>query len=293
MSDQKTKTASRESESEPRDDQFKMELPFLLPNLFTLANALCGLIAMGESLKALHTSSVYHLRAASWFILLGIVLDSLDGFVARYSGGSSFLGIELDSLSDAVSFGVAPALLVYITALQLRWFGTSSTVLETLAFPIVSIYVFCVLVRLARFNVKKTENVDGHGNFAGLPSPAAAALIAAGFLLILELTPNSEGTKFLHQMLSQWEPLQVVFQVSLGVVFLLALFMVSSFQYTHVESVLLDGSKSFLFSLGVLAIACGMFFGIEILLFSLVTFYILSGFFCKFLSPGSVAREGA
>jgi len=136
---------------------------YVLPNMITLAALFGGFYAI---VMAMHGQFV----AAATGIFAAMVLDSLDGRVARMTHTQSAFGEQMDSLSDMVSFGAAPALVAYIVGLQplgkAGWFA---------AF----VYCACAALRLARFNVN-TGVVDKR-YFQGLPSPAAAALVA-GFI---------------------------------------------------------------------------------------------------------------
>ncbi len=141
---------------------------YLLPSILTLGNLSCGFYA----LVAVYNDEY---MAAAVAILLALVFDGLDGAVARMTGASSDLGIELDSLADLVSFGVAPGLLTYVFALKpFGWIGG----LAAFAFAA------CGAFRLARFNVQ-TRSLDKRF-FVGLPIPAAAALVAAFVLFMKE-----------------------------------------------------------------------------------------------------------
>lgn len=138
---------------------------YILPNLFTLAALFGGFYAIVMAMN-----SRFDLAAVGVFCAM--VLDSLDGRVARMTNTQSAFGEQMDSLSDMVSFGAAPALISYVWALKdlgrWGWFA---------AF----VYCACAALRLARFNVN-TAVVDKR-YFQGLPSPAAAALVA-GFIWI-------------------------------------------------------------------------------------------------------------
>lgn len=138
---------------------------YILPNLFTLAALFGGFYAIVMAMNGR-----YDLAAVG--IFCAMVLDSLDGRVARMTNTQSAFGEQMDSLSDMVSFGAAPALISYIWALKElgRWGWIAAFV-----------YCACAALRLARFNVN-TAVVDKR-YFQGLPSPAAAALIA-GFIWI-------------------------------------------------------------------------------------------------------------
>ncbi|PWW46423.1 CDP-diacylglycerol--serine O-phosphatidyltransferase [Melaminivora alkalimesophila] len=150
---------------------------YILPNLFTLAALFGGFYAI-----VMAVDGQFDLAAGG--IFFAMVLDSLDGRVARMTNTQSAFGEQMDSLSDMVSFGAAPALIAYIWALQGlgRWGWIAAFV-----------YCSCAALRLARFNVN-TGVVDKR-YFQGLPSPAAAALVA-GFIWLLTdagVRPGADG----------------------------------------------------------------------------------------------------
>src|SRR5437016_5811243 len=159
---------------------------YLLPNLMTAGNLFCGFTATLKILEgALLQSTNVDLASdrfheAIWFILGAFVFDFLDGRIARLGGHESPFGREFDSLADIVSFGLAPALMVYRVVLQ--------------EFPracwiIAFIYLACGALRLARFNSAAANHhgTNNHNTFTGFPLPAAAGLIASikFFLLLL------------------------------------------------------------------------------------------------------------
>ncbi len=135
---------------------------YLLPSLFTLANMFCG-----------YACVIYAMRGefftAAPFIGVAVVLDMLDGRIARMTGASSDFGREFDSLADVISFGVAPAVLGY--AWGLHTFGR-------LGWAVGFLFVSAAAIRLARFNIQSTANPDKR-YFVGMPSPAAAGVPAA------------------------------------------------------------------------------------------------------------------
>lgn len=138
---------------------------YILPNLFTLAALFGGFYAIVMAINA-------RFDLAAVGVFCAMVLDSLDGRVARMTNTQSAFGEQMDSLSDMVSFGAAPALIAYVWALKGlgRWGWIAAFV-----------YCACAALRLARFNVN-TAVVDKR-YFQGLPSPAAAALVA-GFIWV-------------------------------------------------------------------------------------------------------------
>jgi CDP-diacylglycerol--serine O-phosphatidyltransferase len=140
---------------------------YILPNLFTTASLFAGFYAIVQAMNG-------HFETAPVAIFISMVLDGLDGRVARWTHTESDFGVEYDSLVDMVAFGVAPALVMYEWALsglgKVGWLA---------AF----IYAACAALRLARFNTHTGE--DRRGSFQGLPSPAAAAVVA-GLVWVLE-----------------------------------------------------------------------------------------------------------
>jgi len=134
---------------------------YLLPSLFTMANMFCG-----------YACIVYAMRGefvtAAPFIGLAIVVDMLDGRIARMTGTTSAFGIEFDSLADIISFGVAPAILAFSWGLQ---------PLGRLGWAAGFLFVAAAAVRLARFNIQSGSQDKRY--FVGMPSPAAASVPAA------------------------------------------------------------------------------------------------------------------
>lgn len=134
----------------------------LLPSLFTMGNLFCGYACIIYSLRG-------DFESAAPYIGISIVLDMLDGRIARLTGTSSEFGLQLDSLADAISFGVAPAILSYAWGLHpLGRLGMFSGFL----------FVSAAALRLARFNIQSASGGDKR-YFVGMPSPAAAAIPAA------------------------------------------------------------------------------------------------------------------
>jgi CDP-diacylglycerol--serine O-phosphatidyltransferase len=146
---------------EDRPHRFRRGV-YLLPSLFTVANLFCG-----------YACVVYATRAdfdtAALFIGVAMVLDTLDGMIARLTNTTSAFGVQLDSLADVVSFGMAPAILAFTWGL---W------PLKRLGWAAGFIYVTAAAMRLARFNIQTTTAADKR-HFVGLPSPAAGAVIAS------------------------------------------------------------------------------------------------------------------
>ena len=132
----------------------------LLPSLFTLANLFCGWACVVHAMRG-------EFATAAPFIGVAIVLDMLDGRIARMTGTTSDFGVQLDSLADLISFGMAPAVLVF------QW---GLVPLGRLGWAIGFLYLTAAALRLARFNIQAATDKR---YFVGLPSPAAAGIPAA------------------------------------------------------------------------------------------------------------------
>ncbi|MDR2863470.1 MAG: CDP-diacylglycerol--serine O-phosphatidyltransferase [Puniceicoccales bacterium] len=172
---------------------------YLLPNLFTAGNMLCGFLSIKSCIHAKFPSAEANAdtlyRHAVYFILGACICDLFDGRVARVAHRESLFGAEFDSLADIVSFGIAPALMVFFLVLNpnpeanLGWIGNFG---KDFAWVFAFIYLLCVGIRLARFNVLTNPLVPGNeskpagSDFIGLPCPIAAGMIASLVLLLAE-----------------------------------------------------------------------------------------------------------
>jgi CDP-diacylglycerol--serine O-phosphatidyltransferase len=149
---------------------------FLLPSMFTVANLLCGYYAVVASLMGGYDQFDRAAKAIGFAILF----DSLDGRVARMTGTTSEFGVQFDSLADVVSFGVAPALMAYAWGVRSLPYQDTLGVHQIAEFGWICCLAFliCCAWRLARFNVQGMAP-GGSKYFVGLPTPAAAGVIAA------------------------------------------------------------------------------------------------------------------
>jgi CDP-diacylglycerol---serine O-phosphatidyltransferase len=156
-----------------RRAQLKLKLRrrglFALPSLFTLGCLFCGFFGIVQAMNL-------RFDIAAGLIFAAMIMDSLDGRVARMTGTQTAFGAELDSLADMVSFGAAPALIVYEWSLR-------TLPSNRLAMAVAFVYAACAALRLARFNVQ--IGIIDKRFFNGLPSPAAAAIVA-GFVWLMD-----------------------------------------------------------------------------------------------------------
>jgi CDP-diacylglycerol--serine O-phosphatidyltransferase len=225
-----------------RRDRMKKGI-YVLPNLFTTANLFCGFYSAIASMKGMY-------EIAAIVILVAVVLDGLDGRIARITHTTSRFGGEYDSLCDLVTFGVAPALLVYNWSLIAygKWGWLAA-------------FLFCVCgaLRLARFNIQ--VGVIDSRIFNGLPIPGGAAVVATGVLLYYYL--GGEG---------RFSELPIM----LGVV-ALSLFMVSSIKYYSFKDLNFFSRKPFMSFVLIVLILVIVVAEPEIMMFTFTFGYSLSG----------------
>jgi CDP-diacylglycerol--serine O-phosphatidyltransferase len=174
-----------------------------VPSFFTLMNLFCGYLAITQCMEG-------RFDHACWLIVVAGFFDALDGMMARLTNGTSLFGVELDSLSDIVSFGVAPGFLVYV--FSLKTYGTLGLIVSSLP-------AICGAVRLARYNV----GFDGEKKeyFQGLPIPMQAIAIVA---LILNF--NDEAFFYEFSLNN--------FPVLIPIVFVLSALMISTIKFDAV-----------------------------------------------------------
>jgi CDP-diacylglycerol--serine O-phosphatidyltransferase len=153
-----------------RRRRFSMIRDFHLADLFTISNGFCGVWAIFEAMKYIRTSEIGHIYTAALLVPLALVFDILDGRIARWRHQASALGRELDSLADAVSFGVAPAAIAFAVGLD--------SVLDQI---ILIYFAACGISRLARYNVSAVELAEETGKveyFEGTPIPTSVFVLA-------------------------------------------------------------------------------------------------------------------
>ncbi len=210
----------------------------VLPTLCTLGNVLCGFASVFFASRNPSADFPFHWTAltfAAIFIFLGMVMDGLDGRIARLTRNTSDLGEQLDSMADMVTFGVAPAFL----AVQLIGIQTPFLIqdqrFDRVVFVIAAIYVCCAALRLARFNTEVDLPTEkSHGSFKGLPSPAAAGTVASLVLLHQHFLAHQEVPN--HYWTTECTAAGMV-----AIMLLAAFAMVSRLRYPHLAERYLRG----------------------------------------------------
>jgi CDP-diacylglycerol--serine O-phosphatidyltransferase len=216
---------------------------YILPNTLTLCGMFLGFYSIIAALRG------DYLQAA-WAIMLAMVFDGLDGWVARLTHSTTRFGIELDSLSDLVSFGVAPAVMLYQWAL-----GDFGRVGWACAF----IFMACGALRLARYNVQmgSTESKA----FTGMPIPAAATIVASTVIFYYEIRDHDPERNLFILLLT----------------LLLAALMVSTLRYHGAKEIDFRKRKPFWILVAVVVVFAIMVIHKEIALFVFAMLYIFGG----------------
>ncbi len=215
---------------------------YFLPNLITTAALYFGFFAIVQSSKG-------NFEMAASAIFAAMVLDALDGRVARLTHTTSDFGAEYDSLSDVIAFGLAPALIVY------EWALFS---MNRLGWLVAFIYVACTALRLARFNIRE---VMDKRYFQGLPSPAAAAVLAAWVWLIESYNFDAVSLRYMTWILTL---------CAAGA-------MVSNIKFRSFKDMDLKGRVPFIALLPVVLFFVLLAFDAPLVLFVIFFAYFLSG----------------
>ena len=192
---------------------------YILPSLFTCGNTSFGVLSIISSING-------NFIMAAWFLVAALGCDILDGRIARMTNTTSMFGMQLDSLSDLVSFGIAPAIMMYM--LVLKNMGNPGIAVAIL-------FVLCSALRLARFNVLAL-NGKTHTHFVGLPTPASAGVIIS-FVLSYELLAPAEYSLNFKTIPILMELIPTFFKVMPVVIVILSFLMVSSIPYLSFKKV--------------------------------------------------------
>ena len=273
----------------------------VLPSLFTLSNVVCGFAAICLAAMPGYTSEegvvVSPLALAGYFIFLAMMADAIDGWLARLSKEASEFGGQLDSLADVVSFGVAPAfLLVRLIEIQESWLSVTPMGASWLGkgiWLIAAIYLCCVVLRLARFNVENSPQEMVHLTFKGLPAPAAAGAVASLVVLHEEfLRPATGLGDWLPTSWVSWLAYLVVRGLPI-VVLLLSLAMVSRMRYVHLINQYVRGKRSFRHLVRLFLFFIFSLIHLQIVLACLLCGFAISGPILSLRNRWRLARSGA
>lgn len=213
---------------------------YLLPSMFTVGNLFAGFFATIATLSG-------HYQSAAIAIGIAVVLDGLDGRVARMANATSDFGLQLDSLADVISFGVAPAVLVYSWGL-----GELGNFARLSAF----VFVTCGAMRLARFNVQN-KNLK---SFAGLPIPAGAGFMAAT-VHIFDIPPDSAMFKL----------------YLVAIMYLISFLMISTVRYPALKQLNLGHGRSHLLILLLAILVAAVVLFSQQVLMTIAAVYVASG----------------
>lgn len=252
---------------------------YLIPSLFTMANVFCGYFALMETFKAGMlaagdpTGAAEAFDAAAKAIGFAILFDGLDGRIARLMGTTSPFGKELDSLADTITFGIAPAFLGFAWGVRAVLLGPATPLIQHLGsagWLVSFLFVICSAARLARFNIQSgplTAHPERpeHKHFVGLPTPAAAGLVAA----IVHANSGYPVGGWL------WVPFWLL--MLLATSFL----MVSTWRYYSFKHWDLRRQQKFVVVIGVGAIVGLIWFYSHAVLLLIATTYVLSGVAAK------------
>lgn len=265
---------------------------YVLPTLFTSGNIFLGFIALVQAFEgAMHSSgggagARVHFSLAAKALGFAIFFDGLDGRIARMTNTASDFGRELDSLADFMTFGIAPAMLAFVWGVRYVVLQDSSIAsqLTRAGYLVAFLYLLCGAVRLARFNVQKNPVPKNPGRpdrkyFVGMPSPAAAGLVAA--IVYFDSEPVSS----------------LLFSICwLVLVAVAGLLMVSTWRYPSLKQLSVSKPRTPLFVLLVGGIAFSIWEWSQPFLLAAATTYALSGIVIRiggFLRRYRKVRPGA
>jgi CDP-diacylglycerol--serine O-phosphatidyltransferase len=232
---------------------------YILPSLFTCGNMCFGILSI-------FAASGGHFLIAAWCLIGALACDILDGRIARMTKTTSDFGVQLDSLSDLISFGMAPAYMMYM--LVLNTMGKTGVAIAVL-------FVLCSALRLARFNVLAHAG-EVHKHFKGLPTPASAGVIIS-FVLSYELLGPEEYALNFKSIDMLMELMPLFFKIMPIVMVVLSFLMVSNIPYMSFKKIQLTKVRTIqLFSLLIVLIILVLVYPQNIF-FIIFSFYAASG----------------
>ncbi len=233
---------------EQRREQYRKGM-FLLPSSFTVLNIFCGYYSVSLSVNR-------NYEPAALLIGIAMVLDTLDGRIARLTHTASEFGVQFDSLADVITFGIAPAVLAY----QWAFFDFESHSIARLGWMISFVFVICAASRLARFNVQKTAGSPDKRFFVGMPTPAAAGMVAATVYC------------FPERLVDDYAAIAALFMMAL-----LSFLMVSRIRYRSFKDINLREPRSYRMVVIMALALVAMAVDLRHSLITLASIYVLSG----------------
>jgi CDP-diacylglycerol--serine O-phosphatidyltransferase len=224
---------------------------FILPNAFTIASIFCGMYSILYTIMHTSSESLYH---AAMAVFLAGFFDMFDGRVARLTKTQSEFGMEFDSLADIISFGVAPAVIVYRWAL---WPVGAVGILVAICFSA------CGAIRLARFNILARRADTAGDFFVGLPIPIAASMLTAVVVAHVRLFEGMPVTRNI---------------LVLALVLLLAFLMVSNVAFWTFKNIKFGRRTIYsFFALALILFIAGLKYPVSLILVALIGSYISAG----------------
>ena len=232
---------------------------YIIPSLFTCGNMSFGILSIFSSIDG-------HFIPAAWFLIGALACDIIDGRIARMTKTTSGFGMQLDSLSDLVSFGVAPALMMYMLVLN---------TMGKIGVAIAVLFVLCSALRLARFNVL-AQGGEVKKHFTGLPTPASAGVLIS-FVLSYQLL-GPEGITLSSKTIPALIPLMpTFFRIMPIIIVVLSFLMVSNVPYLSFKNFKLTKVRTIeLFALLIVLIILIVVYPQNII-FLIFTVYAISG----------------
>jgi CDP-diacylglycerol--serine O-phosphatidyltransferase len=249
------------------DNKFKKGI-YIIPVLLTCGNITCGYCSIISSIDGNFTN-------AAWLIVIAIAFDMIDGRIARMTNTTSEFGMYLDSLGDSLSFGLAPAIMIYQLVLK---------PMKKIGIAISALFVLCSILRLAKFNVqahKKDKNIILNNFFVGLPTPASAGVLIS-FVLSYELFICDHHSKYLtfKTIPMLMNNISLFFKIMPVIMLVLSLLMVSNVPYLSLKKINLAKPKAFRLLILIVVVVWLMLTFPQNTIFILFSLYTLSGILC-------------
>ena len=255
----------------------KLELKkgiYILPSLFTCGNMAFGIMSVISSIDG------DFIRAA-WLLVLALACDILDGRIARLTHTTTDFGLQLDSLSDLVSFGIAPAIMIYMMVFknpgEMNSFLFIAFKDNKIGVAIAVFYILCSALRLARFNVMALKGISFE-NFKGLPTPASAGLLIS-FVLTYEIFKGSEGIGLISENIPILKKTIPEFFKAMPIIMvLLSFLMVSNVPYYSFKHMHLNRTRTIRLLVFLIVLTLLIIVFPENIFFIIFVVYAFSGF---------------